>query len=110
MSTLSLIVGSYLMLMFTVVKVIVLLKRYPSFKERFVGLVTFPKSMERRDEWLIVIAQIMALLWIMLGAIIKVSSLEPFLIGLPFNGLIQFTLLSLPVFIFILVLRLASRK
>jgi hypothetical protein len=110
MSTLSLIGGSYLLLMFTVVKVIVLIKRYPSFKERFVGLVTFPKSMERRDEWLIVFAQFMALLYIILGAIIKVSSLEEILIGLPFKGLIQFTILSLPVFIFILILRLASRR
>jgi hypothetical protein len=109
MSTLSLIVGSYLLLMFTVVKVIVLIKRYASFKERFVGLVTFLK-MERRDEWLIVYGQFMALLWIILGVIIKVSSLEAFLIGLPFNALIQFTILSLPVLIFILILRLASRR
>lgn len=110
MGTLSLIGGSYLLLMFTVVKFLVISKRYTSFKDRFISLVTFPESMERRDEWLIVFAQFMSLLWIILGVVIKVFSLESFLSRLPFDGLIRFTILLLPAFIFILILRLASRR
>lgn len=110
MDTLSLIVGFYLFLMFTVVKLIMLSKRYSDFRERFIGLVTFPKSIDRRDEWLIVFAQLMSLLWIILGVFIKVFSLESYLIGLPFSGLIRYTILLSPVFIFIVILRFASRR
>lgn len=110
MDTLSLIVGFYLFLMFTVVKLIVLSKRYSGFREHFIGLVTFPKSIDRRDEWLIVFAQLMALLWIVLGVFLKVLSLEAFLIGLPFSGLIRYAILLSPVFIFIVILRLAAKR
>lgn len=110
MGTISLIVGIYLFIMITIVKLLLMLKRFSNFKQRFIGLMTLPNSTDRRDEWFIFIAQVMALLWVILGIAIKVFSLEIYLAELPFGGLIRLLILFLPVFLFILILRLTLKN
>ncbi|MBI4926952.1 MAG: hypothetical protein HY835_04245 [Anaerolineae bacterium] len=109
MGTVSLIVGSYLFTMFTVVKLLLMFKRFPNFKQQLIGLVTLPNSAERRDEWLVFFAQVMALSWVILGIAINVFSLETYLAGLPLGGLIRLIILFSPVLLFILILRLVSK-
>jgi hypothetical protein len=72
--------------------------------------MTLPNLTERRDELLIFIAQVMALLWVILGIALKLFSLEIYLAELPFGGLIRLLILFLPVFLFILIIRLVLKR
>lgn len=108
MSNMSLIGGIYLLIMFTGIRLFVVIKRFPNNKDRLVGLFAFPKNMDRRDEWLLIFAQLMALVWIILGIVLRIFPLEAHLRTIPFGGLLGYLILMSPVILLIVILRLLS--
>ena len=91
-------------------KIFVLTKRFSKMKDRFIRLFAFPTNLDRRDEWFVIFAQFIAFLWIILGIVLKATSLETFLAEIPLGRLVGFTILLLPILVFIMILRWLSSK
>ena len=64
MGTISIIVGIILFILFTGIRVWLVLKRFSNFKDRLVGLIKFPGSSAKRAEVLVAISQLTAACWI----------------------------------------------
>jgi len=104
MVTQSLISGIFLLIMATGLKFYVVLLRYPGKKERISRFLAIPPNAVNKDEWFLVMLQLMAWLWIIIGIICKATSLESRLKEIPYGNIIELMILYIPIIILILIL------